>query len=330
MRSLISGLVLSVVIFAGSVVSGQSETTAPAERNDKLLGFNEAYEVLTEKALTEDLNSIKTAWKDAKDQKKDIDAVLDAAGAKKFDELLAIASQANKQKKWVELSLASAEIYKFIVLACDASVLDVPVSVHILDYVGFKNKAYLKMATVDWNLISQSVTEGQNEWSKIKDQVTDKGLLKSMSEAVDGIAKAAKDKDGALLTSANESMLALVDELETNLSKKNNTSSGTVKELVMGKIYTSAETSSLISLTKETSAALAAKDKKLMIMKLTDLETEWDEAADRLTPRNPAQWKAIDDTLDRGINSLRSTSYDEVKGKQALDDLLKILADSTK
>jgi hypothetical protein len=98
----------------------------------------------------------------------------------------------------------------------------------------------------------------------------------------------------------------------------------------MGKIYTSAETSSLISLAKETSAALAAKDKKLMIMKLTDLETAWDEAADKLTPRNPAQWKVIDDTLDRGINSLRSTSYDEVKGKQALDDLLKALNESTK
>jgi hypothetical protein len=151
-----------------------------------------------------------------------------------------------------------------------------------------------------------------------------------MSEAVDGIAKAAKDKDGALLTSVNESMLALVDELEKNLSKKNNTSAGPVKELVMGKIYTSAETSSLISLAKETSAALAAKDKKLMIMKLTDLETAWDEAADKLTPRNPAQWKVIDDTLDRGINSLRSTSYDEVKGKQALDDLLKALNESTK
>jgi hypothetical protein len=321
---------LTSLFFCFAINFAKAESVSPTERNDKLLGFNEAYEVLTEKALTDDVNSIKSAWKDAKGQQKDIDATLDAAGAKKYDDLLAIASQANKQKKWVDLSLASAEIYKFIVLACDASVLDVPASVHILDYVGFKNKAYLKMATVDWSLISQSVTEGQNEWSKIKDQVTDKGLSKSMCDAIDGIAKATKEKDSALLTSANETMLNLVDELETNLSKKNNTSTGPVKELVVGKIYTSAETSSLMSLTKETSAALAAQDKKLMVMKLTDLESAWDDAADKLTPRNPAQWKAIDDTLDRAINSLRSTSYDEAKGKEALDQLSKLLIESTK
>lgn len=96
------------------------------------------------------------------------------------------------------------------------------------------------------------------------------------------------------------------------------------------KIYTKKETEEFISTAKETIAALAAKDKKLMIMKLTDLEAAWDGDEDKLKPRNEAQWKLIDDTLDRGINSLRSTSYDEVKGKQALDDLLKALVESTK
>ena len=96
------------------------------------------------------------------------------------------------------------------------------------------------------------------------------------------------------------------------------------------KIYTKKETEEFISTAKETMAALVAKDKKLMIMKLTDLEAAWDGDEDKLKPRNEAQWKLIDDTLDRGINSLRSTSYDEVKGKQALDDLLKALVESTK
>ena len=96
------------------------------------------------------------------------------------------------------------------------------------------------------------------------------------------------------------------------------------------KIYSSEETQDFISFLKETSAALAAKDKKLMVMKLTDLEAAWDGNEDKLKPRNEAQWKLIDATLDRGINSLRSTSYDEVKGKQALDDLLKLLSESTR
>jgi len=98
----------------------------------------------------------------------------------------------------------------------------------------------------------------------------------------------------------------------------------------LAKIYTKKETEEFISTAKESVAALAAKDKKLMIMKLTDLEAAWDGDEDKLKPRNEAQWKFIDETLDRGINSLRSTSYDEVKGKQALDDLLKALNESTK
>ncbi|MEI7603160.1 MAG: hypothetical protein WCJ77_05850 [Opitutae bacterium] len=98
----------------------------------------------------------------------------------------------------------------------------------------------------------------------------------------------------------------------------------------LAKIYTKKETEEFISTAKETITALAAKDKKLMIMKLTDLEAAWDGDEDKLKPRNEAQWKLIDETLDRGINSLRSTSYDEVKGKQALDDLLKALVESTK
>jgi len=98
----------------------------------------------------------------------------------------------------------------------------------------------------------------------------------------------------------------------------------------LAKIYTKKETEEFISTAKETIAALAAKDKKLMIMKLTDLEAAWDGDEDKLKSRNEAQWKFIDETLDRGINSLRSTSYDEVKGKQALDDLLRALVESTK
>lgn len=330
MKTLLKVFFTGLIVTAINISFVHAATSTPLERNEKLLGFNEAYEVLTEKALTDDVSSIKSAWKDAKDQKKDIESLLDTAGVKKFGDLMDTASQANKQKKWVDLSLASAEIYKFVVLACDSSILDVPVSVHILDYVGFKNKAYLKMADINWVLIASNVEEGRVEWEKIKNQVTDKDLLKSMSEAIDGMIKASKEKDVTSLKSTTETELSLVDELETNLSKKNHSNAAEKSDSSLGKIYTAAETADFISVLKETMAALAAKDKKLMVMKLTDLEAMWDGNEDQLKPRNEAQWKLIDATLDRGINSLRSTSYDEVKGKQALEDLLKALTESTK
>lgn len=97
----------------------------------------------------------------------------------------------------------------------------------------------------------------------------------------------------------------------------------------MVKIYKKQETVLFIATAKETLAALLAKNKELMIMKLTDLESAWDDAEDKLRPRNDEQWHVIDKTLDQGINSLRSTHYDEVKGKEALEALLKALAEAT-
>ena len=124
--------------------------------------------------------------------------------------------------------------------------------------------------------------------------------------------------------------LSLLIFLGSVVSGQSETTVPAERSQKLAKIYTKKETEEFISTVKETITALAAKDKKLMIMKLTDLEAAWDGDEDKLKPRNEAQWKLIDETLDRGINSLRSTSYDEVKGKQALDDLLKALVESTK
>jgi hypothetical protein len=123
--------------------------------------------------------------------------------------------------------------------------------------------------------------------------------------------------------------LSLFVFLGSVVSGQSETTAPAERSQKLAKIYTKKETEEFISTAKETMAALAAKDKKLMIMKLTDLEAAWDGDEDKLKPRNEAQWKFIDETLDRGINSLRSTHYDEVKGRQALDDLLKALEQST-
>jgi len=314
-------LISTATTFSGAI--------SPVERNEKLLGYNEAYESLTEVSLGSDLKKISAAWKEAKSQRDDIVALLDEAGAKKFDELLAIAAQANKQKKNVELSLAAVELYKFVVLACDASALEVPATVHIMDYVGFRSKALLQMQPIDWKAVADNSTNAQSEWQKVSGQVSDKNLFKSVNEAIDGMVKGASAHDANLVRSATESELALVDELETNLNQKNNTQQPVGIKTASPKIYTKQETQVFTTLANETLAALLAKNKDIMIMKLTDLESAWDDNEGKLRPRNEEKWQAIDKTLDQGINSLRSTHYDEVKGRQALEALLKVLADAT-
>ncbi len=315
--------------FLFSSVFSLAGMISPADRNEKLLGYNEAYESLTEVSLSSETKKISAAWKEAKSQRDDIVTLLDEAGAKKFDELLGVAAEANKQKTNVGLSLAAVELYKFIVLACDASVLEVPTSVHLLDYAGFRGKALLQIQPIDWRVVLDNSNDAKSEWEKVSGQVTDKDLLKSVNDAIDGMIKGASAHDAGLVKSSIESELALVDELETNLNRKNNPTKAISDKTVSGKIYKKKETALFIATAKETFAALLAKNKELMIMKLTDLESAWDDAEDKLRPRNDKQWQVIDKTLDRGINSLRSTQYDEVKGKEALEALLKLLVEAT-
>ena len=194
---------------------------SPTQRNERLLGYNEAYESLTEVCLEADAQKISAAWKEAKTQRAEIVALLDEAGVKKFDEILGVAAQAYKQKKNTELSLAAVELYKFIVLACDTTILEVPAPVHLMDYAGFRNKALLQKQPIDWQTVIDNSNYAQLEWQKVSGQVTDKALLKSVNQAIEAMIKGANDHDINLEKSATESELALVDELEKNLKRKN-------------------------------------------------------------------------------------------------------------
>jgi hypothetical protein len=199
---------------------GLAEGMTPSVRNEKLLSCNEAFETLTEISLSADAKQITAAWKEAKAQHDVLALLLDDAGKKKLDELLAAGSQSYKQKKYTELSLAAVEIYQFVVLACDATALDVPAPVHLLDYRGFRSKALLQGQPINWPTLIENSAETRHEWLKVSDQVTDQKLLKSMNEAIDGMIKGAAAHDENLLKSATEEELALVDKLEVSLKRK--------------------------------------------------------------------------------------------------------------
>ena len=95
-------------------------------------------------------------------------------------------------------------------------------------------------------------------------------------------------------------------------------------------VYTAAETKEFKALAQATLDALAAGKQTEMVAKLTDLETAWDDQEKVLRPKDEATWTMLDKTLDRGISALRSSHKDTVKGKAALEDLLKKLGQATK
>ncbi len=98
----------------------------------------------------------------------------------------------------------------------------------------------------------------------------------------------------------------------------------------ISKIYTSAESAEFIALAKSALAALSAGKSAVVIAKLTDLESSWDDKEKALRPRDEVRWVLIDKTMDKAISALRGSKVDNVKGKEALELVLKLLVESTK
>jgi len=95
-------------------------------------------------------------------------------------------------------------------------------------------------------------------------------------------------------------------------------------------VYTAHQTAQFKKLTQETLDALAAGNQTVVVAKLTDLETAWDDNEKKLRPKDEATWTLLDKTLDRAISALRSSRTDIKKGRTALEDLLKLLGQATK
>jgi hypothetical protein len=95
-------------------------------------------------------------------------------------------------------------------------------------------------------------------------------------------------------------------------------------------VYTTQDTAEFRTLAKATVEALDAGKTTEMVAKLTDLETAWDAKEKTLKPKNPGTWETLDKTLDKAISALRSSKTNLPKGKAALEDFQKKLAQATK
>ena len=95
-------------------------------------------------------------------------------------------------------------------------------------------------------------------------------------------------------------------------------------------VYTAHQTEQFKKLAQETLDALAIGKQTVMVAKLTDLETAWDDNEKKLRPKDETTWTLLDKTLDKAISALRSSRTDPKKGKLALEDLIKMLGQATK
>ena len=75
----------------------------------------------------------------------------------------------------------------------------------------------------------------------------------------------------------------------------------------------------------DTLAKVQAGDQAGAVARITDLETAWDDAQNRLQPMDPAGWESLDRKIDKALKAVRTPAPDPATEKQTLGDVLTAL-----
>ena len=86
-----------------------------------------------------------------------------------------------------------------------------------------------------------------------------------------------------------------------------------------------ADVTTFRSIVSDTQTKVQAGEQAGAVARITDLETAWDDAQDRLEPLDPTGWGFIDGKIDRALKAVRASAPDPAKEKQTLTELLSAL-----
>ena len=86
-----------------------------------------------------------------------------------------------------------------------------------------------------------------------------------------------------------------------------------------------ADVTAFRTIVTDTLAKVQTGDQAGAVARITDLETAWDDAQDRLEPMDPTGWKSLDRKIDNALKAVRSTAPDPTAEKQSLNELLTAL-----
>ena len=71
----------------------------------------------------------------------------------------------------------------------------------------------------------------------------------------------------------------------------------------------------------DTLAKVQAGDQAGAVTRITDLESAWDAAQDRLQPMDPTGWESLDRKIDHALKAVRAPAPDPAAEKQTLTEL---------
>ena len=82
-----------------------------------------------------------------------------------------------------------------------------------------------------------------------------------------------------------------------------------------------ADVAAFRTIVADTLAKVQSGDQAGAVARITELESAWDDAQDRLQPMDPAGWEYLDGRIDHALKAVRSDAPDPANEKQALTEL---------
>ena len=210
--------VIAMIFFLVSAAPAVEQK--PGRANETLLAATSPFEDMVEFALAGNDAGVRRALAAADRQAAAVRAVLPAASAGRFDELLQAVHKAASGREHQVLAVSAVEVFRFLLDRLHPGTLKVPKEVSLLDYAGFRLKVLASAARPDWDAMRTTAEAASAWWSAVESSVTDKALRDAFSSTVAGLREAAKKENLPMLSLAVQIDLDLVDLLENHFERK--------------------------------------------------------------------------------------------------------------
>jgi hypothetical protein len=211
----------SAPMSSGSPMSAAASQHSPASAvsGDKaLLAAAESFENLTEMAFSSNWLKIDGTISEAEHAASAARGSLPQEAVGTMDAHLAAMTAARQKHDRADLALSSIEVYRVLVSSVSAGTR-IPAQVSLLDYAGFRYDADLKSSPIRWGDMNQAVAFAHQQWAVIAPRLKNTPLATQFEKAVDGMDRAARQKNASLAAASVKSESDLVDELEAYFRK---------------------------------------------------------------------------------------------------------------
>lgn len=208
-------LAIIIINLTAVNVFGQSIS----KNNERLINASSPFEDITEYALASDLNGMTKSLKACETETANVKSLLKSNDFRELTKSLSEMRTNFTEKKYSNLALSAVDGYKILVQALNPKGLKIPKQVSLLDYTGFRAIALLGAKNVDWSALLNNAKEANKLWKQFEHKVKDNGLKDAVNTTINGMHKAAVEKNVLASRLSAEMDLALVDLLENYFSK---------------------------------------------------------------------------------------------------------------